>query len=694
MASNLIITFQTKADATGANQIGKGMEDMKRRMQETASATDDVAKSFSTLKNIIVGTVLALPLTGFIKEAIASEEVTARFGIQLKTLGQNINTLDIEGITQRLHQFGITQTEVIEAFSRGLPYFKNTENELKYLNTAIGMTRYSGVELSTAFQQLGYIMQYGNARVARQYGVAMHSEIREPTQRAAAVMADLQKAMEPLATTTGTTAESLKAMAAIIKDTGEKIGAEFLRPIAAMAEAFNKLSPEMQTMIIRTVLFTTAVGGLALAFSALGKAMAGSAILSSLSGLQGIFALPFVSNIGKLQMAIQGLAGAFGGLIIGGATIGAILAIQDAAAKVKDSFANAEKAEAAYFSTVMNAMHARASDATTAIGNEEKFTDKVKETEKVYKNLLTQQALFRMHGEAGKAGEEQAAKQAAQVKALLDSQQKEAAEMAKHNISTLEDYKKFQYKMAELRVQSIKGSSERELAEFRLKWQKERDEMLKAYGDQMDVRLALTKAEAAQEIDVRKKQLDKELEYASMTNEERKKYDQDYQNAKSQLAGMSFEGFKTADDSLKELVKTSGGAKALDEQKTAWAEQQVQIAQTKKELELYGATAADIAQLYQKNKDKGIEWLKREEQAIKDKKRAELEEAETGVKSLKSFTSEEKTISAKAEMNINTTVNITPNLSEIGKAAGDAVAAAVNNNTKQIEDAVKQRLQG
>jgi hypothetical protein len=248
--------------------------------------------------------------------------------------------------------------------------------------------------------------------------------------------------------------------------------------------------------------------------------------------------------------------------------------------------------------------------------------------------------------------------------------------------------------MAELRVQSIKGSSERELAEFRLKWQKERDEMLKAYGDQMDVRLALTKAEAAQEIDVRKKQLDKELEYASMTNEERKKYDQDYQNAKSQLAGMSFEGFKTADDSLKELVKTSGGAKALDEQKTAWAEQQVQIAQTKKELELYGATAADIAQLYQKNKDKGIEWLKREEQAIKDKKRAELEEAETGVKSLKSFTSEEKTISAKAEMNINTTVNITPNLSEIGKAAGDAVAAAVNNNTKQIEDAVKQRLQG
>lgn len=690
MPSNLIITFQSKADTTGIDQLGKGMEDMKKKMQDTAAAGNDIATSFSNLKNILVGAVLTLPLTGFIKEAIASEEVTARFSMQLKSLGQSLEGVDIEGLTQKVHQFGITQTELISSLSKGLPYFKSTENELKLLDTAIGMTRYSGVSLATAFQQLGYIMQYGATRVARQYGVAMHNDVHDPTKRGALVIEELTQKMSPLATSSGTTSEALKEMGAIIGDTGEKIASEFLKPIAQTAEAFNKLSPALQENIIRVILYSTAIGGLSLAFLALNKALAGSALMASLSGLQGIFALPFVSNIGKMQMAVTGLAAAFGTLTIAGAGIAAISLIQTEAGKVKDAFANAEKAEAAYFNTVMSAMKARASDASSSISNEEKFTDKVRETETVYKNLLTQQTLFRLQG--NKAAEENAAKQANSVKALLDSQKIESDELSKHNVATLDQYQKFQYKMVELRIQAMKGGNDKDLAEFNLKMTKEKDAMIKMYGNEMDVRLALTKAEQAQEAAVWKKGIDAELDYALLSMEERKKYDEDYQAAKSRFAGMSFEGFKQSEDALKDLAKTAGGKKALDEATLAWGEQKAAIANAEMEQKLYNATAAEIAQLYQNNKSKGIEWLNKEAEAIRDKKRAELEEQQTGIKNLKSFTAEEKTINAKAEFAINTTVNITPNLSEIGKAAGAAVQDVVNKNAKNIEDATKQRL--
>lgn len=693
MASNLIITFQTKADTSGADKIGKQLEDMKKKMRETALAGNEIGKSFSNLKSILTGAALALPLTGFIKEAIASEEATARFGMQLKAMGQSLAAIDLEGITTRLHQFGITQTELVNALSRGLPYFKNTQNELKYLNTAIGMTRYSGVSLTTALQQLGYVMQYGNTRIARQYGVAMHSEIKEPTQRAIAVMNEFQKAMEPLAVSSGTTAESLKEMVATITDAGEKFATKLLGPVAATAEAFNKLSPAMQETIITSLLLTTALSGLlkigvALAglqlFKNIGYGLGLLTLVKNLTDLKDILLIA-KTNLGLFAAVASGPFAAALAIILG-TGIGAITYMN----KLKDTFKENEKTMKSYNDMVTKAMLTRATDATTAISGEEKFQEKILETTKVVENLAIKEHEASIRGISDLASYAKAERERAY--SILEGQRSEAQEMAKHNIYSLDQYKKFQYKMTELRIAAMKDGNEKDLAQFNLKMSKEKEELIKAYGDEEDVRLALAKVEAQAEVDIYKKAIDKELEYALMSYEERRKYDEDYQTARSKLAGMSFESFKTAEDSLKALVQSAGGKKALEEQATAWAEQKVQIAETERELQIYRATAAEVAQLYQSNKSKSIEWLKAEEQAIKDKKRAELEEQETGIKSLKSFTREEKTINTKAEFSINTTVNITPSLNELGRVAGDAVQARLNESTKQIEDAVKQRV--
>ena len=659
MASNLIVTFQTKADTTGVDQIAKGMENMRAKMQETAKASSNVGSTFTNLKNVLVGTVLTLPLTGFIKEAIASEEVTSRFSMQLKSLGQSINDLDMDTLTKKAHQFGITQTELIEALSRGLPYFKSTRNELALLDTAIGMTRYSGASLSTAFQQLGYIMQYGATRVARQYGVSLHTDIHDASQRGALVIADLTEKMKAMAGQTGTTSEKLRAMSATIKDAGEKFAANFLRPIAAIADSFNKLSPVMQEVIVNGVLLATTLVGIG----------------AIAVGLKGAF-------------AALGAGGILGALGLSNPSIALIAAIAIGLGALYVAYTKfielQEKASASKFEFNMSALKARASDASTAIGLEEKFSDKVQETERVVTNLNNKLGIARdaqmMY--ARRAADEQDAtikgileQQAAIAKgsadkvqaelesamAIRNSQKKEATEQGLHNIETLDEYQKFQYRMAELRIMAMREGSNKELAELRLKMSKERDDMIKMYGDALDVRLALTKAEIAQEAALRKKAIDDELNVTLMSTEEKLKYDKDYADAKSALAGLTETNLATASDATKELVKnTEGGKKALEEWTKVEAQRQAQLAK-------------DYPTLYKiMQMEKGV-----------------YEEEPTVAKDLKSFTSEEKAIAATASITSNVTINITPKPAETAKEAGKNVEDEIN---KQWNEDVAKRV--
>lgn len=289
MASNIIFRIAAEYDSKGTDDVSKALDNVKNKFQEVAGSARTLGTTLRDISSIIKGAAFSLPLAGFVNEAIKSEEATARFGLQLKALGQSIDNVDIEGLSNRVRSLaGITQTELVTALNSGLRYFKSTEKELTLLNTALGMSKVAGISLADAFQQLGYI-QLGYTRIARQYGVSVHNEIREPTARAAAVIADMTKKMEPLAAQTGTTAEKLKIMKATVADFGEKIGAGFLAPIAEVANAFNKLNPAMQETIVLATLTTTTIIGLS----------------SALKGLAGLGVFNIFSQLAVLGKEIQ-----------------------------------------------------------------------------------------------------------------------------------------------------------------------------------------------------------------------------------------------------------------------------------------------------------------------------------------------------------------------------------------------------
>jgi hypothetical protein len=550
MPSNIIITFQTKADTTGTDQVGKNMERLKQQMRETAESASDIGVSFGNLRNLIAGTVLTLPLVGFIKEAIRSEEITARFSRQLGVLGESVSGIDIEGLTRRVHEFGISQTELIQAFSKGLPYFRSTQRELELLNTAIGMTRYSGVDLSTAFQQLGYIMLYGSSRVARQYGISIHSEIRDPTMRAAAVVRDLTTAMEPLATQSGTTAEALKQMGVTIHDTAEILGKEFLGAINLVATGFNKLPEWTKEAIVNFVLLGAAVQGVTLLVSGLQKMLAGLGVIGLAT---------------KLGLSVPQIALIIAGLAVLGQQFGGLVKQQEEINALRKEEEDISKRIRAFEVSSINA----------AIGLQEKFTDKIEQT------IKARETFWQLAMAGGR--EATTPENLGVIKTIntaIIGMEKYRDSWAQVNIDSLAGVKKFFIQLDQLRNASTQEGLTKDLNALRIKYQTELLQAEITYNNEANIRKAIFEKAAKDEADIRKKYLEKELDYALMSNEERKKYDEDYAEAKEELSSISIENLKEETDELKEFLKTSEGAKkALKERLDLEVQRQTNLQQ-------------------------------------------------------------------------------------------------------------------
>jgi hypothetical protein len=282
-----------------------------------------------------------------------------------------------------------------------------------------------------------------------------------------------------------------------------------------------------------------------------------------------------------------------------------------------------------------------------------------------------QEGLFRQQHRTN--AEERAKLEKEQVQLMLAGQQKEAEGLAKLNITTLAEYQKYQAKMAEIKNAGMQAGLAKELDAVRTKANQERTEMTKIYGDQMNIRLALAQKEAQEEYAVRIAMMNAEMAYALMSSKEQEKYDADRAEFKSRVANMSFEEFKRSDDALKELAKTPGGQKALEEQTIEWAKQGKAIDDAIIEQKVYNATIAEVAQLYQNNRKMGKEWLEEEAAAIRDRKREELTGGGTG---LKFFTTAEKAIdvSLKTTSNVNVTIS---NPGELGTKVADEVVKVV-----------------
>lgn len=272
MASNLILEIASRLDPKGFDDLTKSMENVKTQTQAASKSAGQMADSLGAIKNAVIGTALSLPLINFTREAIRSEEVTAKFQLQLQSLNQSISQSKIEELAQKTRRFGIAETELIQGLSQGLTYLKTTSNEMQLLDTAIGMTVLKGISLGAAFQQIGLI-QLGNTRILRQYGITLDKDIKDPTERTAKAIEELRKKMEPMAKESGTLASEMKKAGATMGDIGEKIASSLLPPITAVLKAFNSLSDSTKQTILTIGLVATSVAGVSKIFAALRAAI-------------------------------------------------------------------------------------------------------------------------------------------------------------------------------------------------------------------------------------------------------------------------------------------------------------------------------------------------------------------------------------------------------------------------------------
>jgi hypothetical protein len=523
----------------------------------------------------------------------------------------------------------------------------------------------------------------GYTRVARQYGVSMHSEIKNPTERANAILADFQKAMEPLAKQTGTTSEALKIMGANIKDMGEKIGSQFLAPIGEIAKAFNRMDDSMKEAALTTILYGGAIIGLATAFKTLGSAMAGTALMGVLSGIKGIVALPVISNLSKLQMIFTGLKGALAGLAIPAALLTGLAALVVSESKLKTAKEEKAKVDKSYEKDVTDAWSARSSQATTAMDSEQKFAEKLKDTQKVYMNLARLEGLVtEENAKKFVKGEKE------KVKALYERQLAEATPAMAHGASTLAEEQKYQMTIANLRNAGLSASLEKDLKSLKLKLIQEKMAYLAQFKETEEYRVAFAEKGAQAAAEVRKQWLQKELGFFLQTKEQQIKAEEDYNTAKMNLAGMSKEAFKqSSDDEFKRQAQVVGpaGKSAFEEQVDIWNKQEEATAKAALELKAYYSTLQEVYALYKDKGTKTVEMLDKEAKAIRENKLAELEGKSVGLNLPKSLT-EDKTVDVAADLNFNTTVNINPNVEDIATKAAQALQDVVMGFQKALED--------
>lgn len=690
MASNLIFRIASEFEAKGTDDATKGLEKVRQQMEKTATASSGIATGVMSLFKTISGVALALPLAGFIKEAIRSEEVTARFRMQLESLGQTIEDIDIEGLSDRVRDLGITQTEFVSALASGLTYLKDTDKELALLNTALGLSKSRGIDLSTAFRILGQVTA-GYTMIARRYGVSTHSEIKDKTERTAAVLAEFTKKFAPLAEQTNTVSEALKKMSAHIKDAGESLGATFLPMIGGIVNGFNKLSDNTQELVVWIGLLTSAGIGLTAAIVPWIPALAAAGI-----------------TIGTLILPITLLA--------------AEIAFFTHNVYLNDqAFIKSGETLAKYYNMVAKAMLTRAGDlgkeidltqdltvtiadlkeqekllgikiAEAAVRGEEGIKKQAEadlkvnqerlknfETAEKYKEktgLMTAENIAEAHKKATLSVYEYdvylAKKKSDDILAVnnLSIESRKMAEAVYRRDIEQADVKEMQRQAAyardleTLKLSGMKEGIDRELAERKIAAQYERATLEKSLRESLEYRTALVRDQAKKEAEIRMQkvieEMDKEVAFALKSTEEQIKYTTELEQARRLLADIKLNDLKNTNQAAKDLLHTEGGSEALQERIKVWREEALKI-ETEKALK---------AKEY-------VEFLKQGQ---------EITEKITKEKGIKEFgISKEAFTKIEEDVKISITIS---NLGELGNKVAEVVRNEVKKHEKDIEDAV------
>ena len=729
MATSLIFNIQSKFDPAGTNAAAKGLDDIANKAKAAATSADNINQSLSGLKSILTGSLLALPFAVFTKGAIQSEEVTARFNLQLKALGQSAANIDFDALTDKAHKFGISQTELTQALQTGLVRFKSLGQELSYLKTAMGISQATGASLASSLSRLGLVTQ-GVTRIARQLGVSMRTDIKDPGERATAILEELRKKYEPLATATGTTAAAFKEMSVTIKDLGENVGNLLIVPLGDAARAFNNLNPALKEYVVTLTVVSATTLGFAMILRQLGVVAAGLKLLEFLQFAnltnQALGASAGLRVLGAGFATLgKSILVALPAIISVAAILAGIAAVIYSINKVNEANKKMEDLNKAIFDEDIKRAKFRISDLSTEMDMNEEFASKLKE---MYEGRI---ALANQEAKAIAARDTNAAALRKAEREALDERiagaTKEAAAMRAMGVSNLAEYQKYQVQLANLRVSGMKDSLAKELTAAKVKAQAEQQASLQFYANSLEFRKAMTEKSAREEADIRKKWIDVELDYALLSKEEQLKFDQDYEKARAALAGQGIENVKQLDDATKQVVaSTKGGQKALKEWTDEEAVRRVATEQTIQAQKDLGKIFAETQQLaLAKRRLASLEEehnllvesgkISAENEAVYEKEKKALEEKvakldgfitkakeaaeveKSGFKGLQFFTPEKTTVeqatkAAEISLKSEIAVSITPNSQEIADLAGNKVKTEVKTQVDAMYADLSKRL--
>lgn len=329
--NSLILQILSQFNNKGFQELSTSLENIRADTVKAANATQQLGSSLTNAFRILKGTALALPLAGFIKEAIAGEKAFKQLQAQAQIFGETIDRINYAKVADNVARLGVSETELTNALSRGLPYFRSTQKELALLDTAVGISKIKGIDLASAYTQLGYVQMGYGQRILRTLGVTMDKNIKDPALKGADALAKLTAMYAPLAKGTGSVAEEFKKLSASMSNIGEKIGSEFLAVIGSVAKSFNALSPATQELILRTTVYTSAVIGLTTAFKGLGAVLAfagGGNVLGAFTAEMGNL-LKMSVSFKNLPIMFTSLKTALAGLIVPAAFVAMVASLSN-----------------------------------------------------------------------------------------------------------------------------------------------------------------------------------------------------------------------------------------------------------------------------------------------------------------------------------------------------------------------------
>jgi len=307
MATPLILQILTKSDPKGIDDVVKKMNAMQQEAKKSAAALGGISSILRQIGAVGISSLAALPLAKFTQSAVQAEENMARFSQQLALTGETVQSIDLAGLTKRVAGLGISYGEVVASLKLATNYFGTTAAAAEKMDTAIAISRTTGVSLTTAFMQLGQVSQ-GFTGIARRFGVSLHQDIKNPGERSKAVLFDITKKFEGMVKPSGTARGELDKMKASFSAMTIAIGKDFTPVVKGFAQVINILPDGLKEMAVRVTVVTGAIAGLGTAAAAAWPLIAalGTAVL-------GTFGAPFLITIALATAALS----AFGKLSAG-----------------------------------------------------------------------------------------------------------------------------------------------------------------------------------------------------------------------------------------------------------------------------------------------------------------------------------------------------------------------------------------